>query len=63
MNPKLLDILVCPCCKGELLLNKDSDELVCRFDKLAYPIRDDIPVMLENEARELGVAELDALKG
>ncbi|NVJ65308.1 MAG: Trm112 family protein [Gammaproteobacteria bacterium] len=63
MNPKLLDILVCPSCKGHLLLNKQEQELVCRFDKLAYPIKDDIPVMLENEARELTLDEMDALKG
>lgn len=61
MNHKLLDVLVCPICKGDLVYKKDSDELVCRFDKLAYPIRDDIPVMLENEARKVSSEELDAL--
>lgn len=61
MNHKLLDVLVCPICKGDLVYKKDSDELICRFDKLAYPIRDDIPVMLENEARKVSSEELDAL--
>ncbi len=63
MNPKVLDILVCPLCKGHLLMNKELQELICRFDKLAYPIRDDIPVMLEGEARELSIDEMDILKG
>ena len=61
MNHKLLDVLVCPVCKGDLIYKKDSNELICRFDKLAYPIRDDIPVMLEEEARSVSSEELDAL--
>ncbi|MBV34244.1 Trm112 family protein [Kangiella spongicola] len=59
MDHNLLDILVCPLCKGELLYKKDAQELICRFDKLAYPIRDDIPVMLEEEARKVAAEELD----
>lgn len=59
MDKKLLDILVCPLCKGELLFKKD--ELICRFDRLAYPIRDDIPVMLEAEARTISLEEKDKL--
>ena len=59
MDRKLLDILVCPLCKGQLLL-KDK-ELICRFDRLAYPIRDDIPVMLETEARLIPLEEKDQL--
>ncbi|AOE49873.1 Trm112 family protein [Kangiella sediminilitoris] len=59
MNHKLIDVLVCPLCKGELLFNKDEQELICRFDKLAYPVRDDIPVMLEGEARKVSAEELD----
>lgn len=51
LDAKLLEILVCPICKGKLLYVKHSHELVCKADKLAYPIRNDIPVMLENEAR------------
>lgn len=58
MDRKLLDILVCPICKGSLHYDRSKAELVCRVDRLAYPIRDDIPVMLEDEARELTAAEL-----
>ena len=57
MDKKLLDILVCPLCKGKLEYNESDSELVCNFDKLAYPIRDDIPVMLEEEARSLLAAD------
>jgi len=58
LDKKLLDILVCPLCKGPLRYDKARAELVCRADRLAYPIRDDIPVMLEDEARRLGEEEL-----
>lgn len=58
MDPKLLDILVCPVCKGALLYDKSAAKLICKWDRLAYPIRDDIPVMLEQEARRLGSEEL-----
>lgn len=58
MDKKLLDILVCPICKGPLSYDKTKVELVCRVDRLAYPIRDDIPVMLEDEARQLTEDEL-----
>ena len=58
MDKKLLDILVCPVCKGPLRYDKARAELVCRADRVAYPIRDDIPVMLEDEARRLGEEEL-----
>ena len=57
MDPKLLEILVCPLCKGPLVYRKAERELLCKADKLAYPIRDDIPVMLEEEARELKPGE------
>jgi uncharacterized protein len=53
MDQKLLDILACPICKGKLIYNKEEAELVCRFDKLAYPIRDNIPIMLPDEARKI----------
>jgi hypothetical protein len=53
MDHRLLDILVCPLCKGPLQYDKAAQELICRADRLAYPIRDDIPVMLESEARRL----------
>lgn len=57
MDKRLLDILVCPLCKGPLYYDKSAQELICRGDRLAYPIRDDIPVMLEEEARTLGAEE------
>ena len=53
MDSKLLDILVCPVCKGKLYYDQEASELICRVDRLAYPVRDDIPVMLEEEARKL----------
>ncbi len=56
----LLEILVCPVCKGKLQVQ--GDELICRADRLAYPVRDDIPVMLEDEARKISTEEYDALK-
>jgi hypothetical protein len=57
MDKKLLSILVCPVCKGPLKYDKDAQELVCKADGLAYAIRDDIPVMLESEARKLSSEE------
>lgn len=57
MDKKLLDILACPVCKGPLVYMKNKNELVCKGDKLAYPIRDDIPVMLESEARQVSADE------
>lgn len=57
MDKKLLEILVCPLCKGPLLYDKSKQELICKADRLAYPIRDDIPVMLEEEARVLSAEE------
>jgi len=50
---KLIDILVCPICKGRLHYNKTKNELICNFDKLAYPIKEQIPIMLTNKARRL----------
>jgi uncharacterized protein YbaR (Trm112 family) len=57
MDRKLLDILVCPVCKGPLVYVKDANELICKGDRLAYPVKDDIPIMLEDEARELAPEE------
>lgn len=57
MDKKLLDILVCPICKGKLIYKKSQQELVCKVDHLAFPIRDGIPVMLEQEARQLAPDE------
>jgi uncharacterized protein YbaR (Trm112 family) len=57
VDKKLLEILVCPLCKGPLHYRKEKAELICRADRLAYPIRDGIPVMLEEEARPLAADE------
>lgn len=57
IDKKLLSILVCPLCKGHLDYDKEAQELICKADALAYPIRDDIPVMLESEARQLSTDE------
>jgi uncharacterized protein YbaR (Trm112 family) len=73
-NKKLLDILACPSCKGKLVLheikNEDTEqaqpvkqELVCRFDRLAYAIEDGIAVLLESESRALSIEELEKVKG
>jgi uncharacterized protein YbaR (Trm112 family) len=53
VDPKLLEILVCPLCKGKLTYRKEASELVCKLDRLGYPVKDGIPVMLEEEARKL----------
>ena len=57
IDPRLLEILVCPLCKGPLVYLKAAGELVCKADRLAFPIKDGIPVMLEDDARKLGPAE------
>ena len=57
MDARLLDILVCPICKGPLVHRAAPRELICKPDRLAFPIRDDIPVMLEDEARKLSPEE------
>lgn len=57
MNIRLTELLVCPICKGKLQLDKKQNELICRFDRLAFPIRNNIPVMLQHEARELAPEE------
>ena len=61
MDPKLLELLVCPVTKGPLDLDREKQELISRSARLAYPVRDGIPVMLEEEARTLSDDELDAL--
>ncbi len=59
MDPKLLEILVCPVTKGPLIYDKDKQELISKSARLAYPIRDGIPVMLEDEARRLEPSEYE----
>lgn len=57
MDARLLEILVCPLCKGPLDYRKPAAELVCKACRLAFPVKDDIPVMLEDEARQLAPEE------
>jgi len=57
MDATLLEILACPLCKGELLFDRTAKELICRFDRKAWPVLGDIPVMLESRARSLEVDE------
>jgi uncharacterized protein YbaR (Trm112 family) len=61
MDPKLLELLVCPVTKGHLHYDRSRQELVSRGARLAYPVRDGIPVLLEDEARTLGDDELEHL--
>ena len=58
MDKRLREILVCPLCKSSLHLDTDKHELICKADRLAYPIRDDVPVMLVDEARALSADEI-----
>jgi uncharacterized protein YbaR (Trm112 family) len=60
-DKKLLEILACPVCKGKLQYVEDKSELVCRFDRLAYPIREHLPVLLQVEARDMPSEELESL--
>jgi hypothetical protein len=53
LDPRLLDILVCPLCKAPLEYDKKAQELICKGDRLAYPIRDGIPIMWAEEARKI----------
>ena len=62
IDQKLISILACPVCKGALLYRKDQQELICKVDRLAYPVRDDIPVMLEDEARTLEAEEITMMR-
>jgi uncharacterized protein YbaR (Trm112 family) len=59
LDKRLLDILACPVCKGPLEYRRATDTLVCRFDRLAFPVRDGVPVMLEEEAHRMSLEELD----
>lgn len=57
MDKHLLEILACPVCKGELTFDSANQELICRFDRIAYPIINEIPIMLETRARRLSIDE------
>ena len=63
LDSKLLEVLVCPVSKASLVYRREENELWCRASRLAYPIRDDIPVMLESQARELTQAQVELLRG
>ncbi|MEP1445888.1 MAG: Trm112 family protein [Paraglaciecola sp.] len=60
-DKKLLDILACPVCKGKLLYQNKQAQLICKFDRLVYPIRENIPVLLETEAKQLSSDDLELL--
>ncbi len=62
MDKKLLDILACPICKSSMIYMQEQQELICKADRLAFPVRDGIPVMLEDEARHLTEEEIETLK-
>ena len=62
MHTKLLEILVCPLCKSTLISHKAEQELICKADRMAFPIEDDIPVMLADEARRLTQEEIDLMR-
>jgi len=62
MDAKLLDILVCPLCKSPMHYRKAEKELICKADRLAFRIEDDIPVMLADEARKLSPEEIETLR-
>ncbi|ALB62275.1 UPF0434 protein YcaR [Cronobacter condimenti 1330] len=57
MDHRLLEIIACPVCNGKLYFNQEKQELICKLDRLAFPLRDGIPVLLENEARSLAAEE------
>ncbi len=57
MDKNLIEILACPICKGEVVYDAPNQELICKFDRIAYPVVNDIPVMLESRARRLGEGE------
>ena len=57
LDKKLLEILVCPICKKDLIYDKDRKELICLSDLLAFPVKDGISIMLEGEAREISISE------
>ncbi len=61
MDPKLLELLVCPVTKGPLRYDRERQELVSRSARLAYPVRDGMPIMLEGEARPLSDEEIEAI--
>lgn len=61
-DKKLLDIVACPVCKGKLQYHAENSALICRFDRLSYPVKDGIPVLIEEKATSLSAEELEAIK-
>ncbi|MFC3095473.1 Trm112 family protein [Alteromonas sediminis] len=61
-DKQLLSILACPVCKGQLVLTQQPESLVCRFDRLRFPIKEGIPVLIEEQAESLSLEELESLK-
>ncbi len=59
MDGKLLEILACPVCKGPLIVDSEKAELICKADRLAFPVKEGIPVMLEKQARSLTLEEVE----
>ena len=53
LNPEILDVIACPICKGALHYDKNHQVLICKFDKLEFPVKDGVPVMIEEEAKPL----------
>jgi uncharacterized protein YbaR (Trm112 family) len=62
LDKKLFELLVCPVCKNKILYHKPREELICRIDRLAFPIKEGIPVMLQEQARYLPLDEMDEYK-
>lgn len=58
LDYNLMEIVACPVCKGKLYYDKQQDELICKFDRLAFPVNDGIPVLIEEQAREMAASEL-----
>lgn len=61
-DKQLLEIIACPVCKGKLLFDKEHQELICKFDRLAYPIKEDIPALLQSESRVMDWEEVEQWK-
>jgi uncharacterized protein YbaR (Trm112 family) len=61
MDPHLFNLVACPACQGDLYYNQSKQELICRFDRLAYPIREDIPILFPEVARVLTLEEYETL--
>ncbi|MGC9403431.1 MULTISPECIES: Trm112 family protein [Vibrio] len=57
MDHRLFEIVACPVCKGKLTFDKENQELICKLDRLAYPVKEGIPVLIEPEARTISAEE------